>query len=101
MTMFHVVAAAGNSADDLRSLGLYEAASTCEALELCLGQLDEDPVADHDAALRDQEVAELLRREQQQVRDALAEPDVSFIVTLVEAEAHFVRDHDGSVKDAR
>ena len=26
---------------------------------------------------------------------------MSFIVTPVEAEAHFVRDHDGVVKDAR
>ncbi len=100
MTMFHVIAAAGDFADDLRSLGLYQAASAREALELCLGQLDEDPVADHDAALRDQEVAELLCREQRQLRDALAEPDVSFIVTPVEAESHFVRDHDGVVKDA-
>jgi len=32
--------------------------------------------------------------------DALAEPDVSFIVTLVAAEAHFVRDHDGAVRPA-
>jgi hypothetical protein len=46
-------------------------------------------------------VAELLRRDQQQLRDALAEPDVSFIVTPVVVEAHFVRDHDGVVKDAR
>jgi hypothetical protein len=36
-----------------------------------------------------------------QLRDALAEPDVSFIVTPVEAEAHFVRDLDGVVNDAR
>jgi hypothetical protein len=42
----------------------------------------------------------LLRREQRQLRDALAEPDVSFVVTPVDAEAHFVRDHDGIVKDA-
>jgi hypothetical protein len=46
------------------------------------------------------EVAKLLRREQLQLRDALAEPDVSFILTPVEAEAHFVRDHHGEVKDA-
>jgi hypothetical protein len=31
----------------------------------------------------------------------VAEPGVSFIVTPVDAEAHFVRDHDGLVKDAR
>jgi hypothetical protein len=90
----------GDFADDLRSLGLYEAASAREALVWCLAQLQEDPAAGHDAALRDPEVAELLRRDQQQLRDALAEPDVSFIVTPVEAEAHFVRDHDGVVKDA-
>ena len=39
-------------------------------------------------------------REQRELRDALAEPDVSFIVTPVEAEAHFIRDHDGVVRDA-
>jgi hypothetical protein len=43
----------------------------------------------------------LRRDHEQQLRDALAEPDVSFIVTPVEAEAHFVRDLDGVVKDAR
>ena len=42
----------------------------------------------------------MLRRDQQQLRDALAEPDVSFIVTPVAAEAHFVRDHDGEVGPA-
>ena len=49
---------------------------------------------------RDPELAELLRREQQQLRDALAEPDVSFIVTPVEAEAHFMRDYDGEIRSA-
>jgi hypothetical protein len=100
MTRYHVLAAISEFADDLRSLGLYEAASASEALVRCLVQLDEDPVADHDAALRDPELAELPRREQLQLSDALAEPDVSFIVTPVDAEAHFVRDHDGIVKDA-
>ncbi len=100
MTMFHVIAAAGDSADDLRSLGLCEAASAREALVRCLAQLDADPRADYAAARRDPELAELLRQEQQQLRDALAEPDVSFILTPVEAEAHFVRDHNGAVKDA-
>jgi hypothetical protein len=80
---FHVLAAAGDFADEMRSLGLYEAASARKALTRCLAQLDEDPVADHEAALRDPEVAELLRREHLQLRDALAEPDVSFIVTPV------------------
>ncbi len=99
--MFHVLAAAGDTADDLRSVGLYQAASAREALVRCLAQLDEDPVADHKALLRDLEVAELLRREQLQLGTALAEPDVSFIVTPVEAEAHFVCDYDDVVKDAR
>ncbi|TMC03514.1 MAG: hypothetical protein E6J41_27190 [Chloroflexi bacterium] len=100
MTTYHVLAAAGDFADDLRSLGLYDAASAHDALARCLAQLDEDPVAEHEAALRDPELAELLRQDQQQLRDALAEPDVAFIVTPVEAEAHFVRDHDGVVKKA-
>jgi hypothetical protein len=100
MTMFHVLAAVGDSAEELRSLGLHNAASAREALGRCLAGLDEDPVADHNAALCDPELAELLRREQRQLRDALTEPDVWFIVTPVEVEAHFVRDHDGVVKDA-
>lgn len=83
------------------SLGIHEAQSACTALARCLAELDQDSVADQDAA-RDPELAELLRREQQQVRDALAEPDVSFIAThrLVAAEAHFVRDHDGELRPA-
>ena len=100
MTTFHVIAAAGDMADDLRSLGLYEAPSASAALARCFAQLDTDPVPDHAAVLRDPELVELLRRDQQQLRDALAEPDVSFIVTPVEVEAHFVRDHDGEVKPA-
>jgi hypothetical protein len=58
------------------------------------------PSLDHDAALRDPQLAELLRRDQHPLRDALAEPDVSFIVTQVEAEAHFARDLGGIVRDA-
>ena len=42
----------------------------------------------------------MLRRDQQQLRDALAEPDVSFIVTSVAAETHFVCDYDGEIKPA-
>jgi hypothetical protein len=61
MTRYHMLAATGGFADELRSLGLFEVASA---------------------------------------RDALAEPDVEFIVTPVQAEAHFVHDHDGVVKDA-
>ena len=100
MAKFHVLAAAGDSAEEFRSLGLYEAASARDALVRCLAQLHEDPVDDHAAALGDPELAELLRRDQQHLRDVLAELDVSFIVTRVEAEAHFVRDYDGLVKPA-
>jgi hypothetical protein len=46
------------------------------------------------------DVAMLLRLQQRELLKVLAEPDVSFIVTPVEAEAHFVRDHDGVVRDA-
>ena len=98
MTKYHVLAATGDFADELRSLGLHEAASAAAALGRCLAELDEDPVADHEAAVRDPELAELLRRDQQQLRDALAEPDVSFIVTPVAAEVHFSLDHDGEVR---
>ncbi len=45
-------------------------------------------------------VAELLRTEQLQIRQALAEPDVSFIVVPTQAEAHLVRDVDGEIRDA-
>jgi hypothetical protein len=99
MSTYQVLATAGDFADELRSLGLHDATSARDALGRCLAQLDEDPVS-HQDAIRDPELAELLRQDQQQLRTALAEPDVSFIVTPVEAEAHFVRDHDGVVKDA-
>jgi len=98
MTRYHVLAAAGDSADELRSVGLHDAASARDALIQCLAELDDGPIAEYGGALRDPELAELLRREQQQLRDALAEPDVSFMVTPVRAEAHFVRDHGGEVK---
>src|SRR5690349_20306653 len=100
MPKYHVLAAAGDFADELRSLGVHDAATARDALRRCLAELDEDPVADHEAARRDPELAELLRRDQHLLRDALAEPYVSFIVTSVAAEAHFVRDHDGEVRPA-
>lgn len=99
MTIFHVTAAAGDSAEDLRSLGLFEAVSAEDALKLCLPQLDRDPVLEVQGVLPDvEDVAELIRRERRQLRDALAEPDVSFIVVPTEAQAHFVRDLDGVFK---
>jgi hypothetical protein len=100
MRAFHVLATVGDLADDLRSLGVYEGPSARDALVRCLAELEEDPVSDHQVVLRDREVNDLLRREHWQLRDALAEPDVSFIVTPVAAEAHFVRDYDGVIKDA-
>ena len=100
MTKFHVLAAAGDFADELRSLGLHDVASARAALVRCLAQLDDDPVADHEAAGHDSELAELLRHDQEQLRAALAEPDVSFVVTPVDAESHFARDCDGVVKPA-
>ncbi len=54
----------------------------------------------YEAELRDLELADLLRLDQQQLRDALTEPDFAFIVTPVAAEAHFMRDHDGEVRPA-
>src|ERR1041385_6138511 len=80
MTTYHVLAAMGDFADELRALGVHGAVSARDALLGCLAQLDVDPVADQEAAL--------------------PEPDVSYIGTPVDAEAHFVRDHDGLVKDA-
>jgi len=85
MTMFHALAAAGDLIDELRSLGVHEAASAADALVRWLAHLAADPAVDHEAAQRDPEVAELLRREQRELRDALAERDVSFIVTPVGA----------------
>ena len=43
---------------------------------------------------------ELDRRERSELRVALAEPDVSFIVVPVQAETHLVRDFDGVIRDA-
>ena len=47
MTTFHVVAAADDTAEELRSLGVFEAPSARLALEECLAQLERDrpPVA--------------------------------------------------------
>jgi hypothetical protein len=50
MTTYHVLAAAGDFADELRSLGLHEATSARDALDCCLAQLDVGPVADQEAA---------------------------------------------------
>ena len=58
-----MLAAAGEIADELRSLGLHNAVSAHDALIQCLVQLDDDPVADHEAALRDRELADLSRRD--------------------------------------
>ncbi len=46
------------------------------------------------------DVMELLRLERLNLREALAEPDVSFIVVPIQAETHLVRDLDGAIKDA-
>jgi hypothetical protein len=73
-------------ADGLRSLGLYDAATARDGLDRCLAQHEDCPIDDQEAA-RNPELAELLRRGQRQLHDALAEPDVSFIVTPVAAEA--------------
>jgi hypothetical protein len=64
MTTFHVLAAVGDMADDLRSLGVYEAASARDALDRCLAELETDPLPDHQVVLRDREVNDLLRRDQ-------------------------------------
>lgn len=101
MTTYHVIAAAGDAAEDLRSLGSFETASARMALEACLAHLERDPVANVDPELVGLDgVAELFRVEQHHLREALAEPDVSYIVVPTEAEAHFVRDFDGNVEEA-
>jgi hypothetical protein len=101
MTTYHVIAAAGDAAEDLRSLGIFDAPSARLALHVCLGQLDRDPLIDFEHEdLRIHGVADLLRAECIQLRQALDEPDVSFIVVPTEAEAHLVRDVDGEIKDA-
>ncbi len=100
MTMFHLIAASGDSADDLLSLGVYESAVPRADLEKCLAERATHPVVDRAAVLNDPAVAQLLHREQEQLRAALAEPEVSFIVTPADTETHFVPDHDGVVKDA-
>ena len=101
MTTFHVVAAAGDTAEELRSLGVFEAPSARLALEACLAQLDHEPADDGVSGLVDwDDVTELLRIERLKLREALAEPDVSFIVVPIRAETHLVRDFDGAIKDA-
>ena len=98
---FHVVAAAGDTAEELRSLGVFEASSARLALAACLSHLDHDPTEDGVSGLvGPDDVMELLRLERLNLREALAEPDVSFIVVPIQAETHLVRDLDGAIKDA-
>jgi hypothetical protein len=46
MTTFHVVADAGDTAEELRSLGGFEAPSARLALDGCLAHVDHDPADD-------------------------------------------------------
>jgi hypothetical protein len=102
MDTYHVMAAAGDLAEDLRSLGLFEAGSAREALECCLTQL-EKPIVESVGVppeLRE-DLAELLDQERRQLCEQLREPDVSFIVVATASEVHLVRDRDGQVEDVR
>jgi hypothetical protein len=96
MTTYHVLAAIGHFADDHRSLGVFEADSARDALDRCLAEHDQDPELGGAPA----EVAELACEEHRQLRDQLHEPGACFIVTPIAAEAHFMRDHAGVVREA-
>ncbi len=96
MGRYHVLAAIGEAAEDHRSLGVLEAGSAREALDRCLLGIEGDPDLDGvppDLVFR-------ARQEWLQLQEQVRQPDAYFIVTPVEAEAHFVRDRDGQVRDA-
>lgn len=64
---------AGDSTEDLRSLGVFEGPSARLALEACLALLARDP-ADHSTGLvDDDDLMELLRIEQLQLRPSTPE----------------------------
>jgi hypothetical protein len=96
MTTYHVLAAIGDFADDHHSLGILEADSAPAALERCLAEHDQDP----DLGGAPADVAELAREEHRRLRGQLHEPGACFIVTPVAAEAHFMRDQAGVVREA-
>jgi hypothetical protein len=96
MAAYHVLAAIGDTADDHRSLGVFEAGSAAEALGRCLADQEREPDL-HGAPL---DLIDAAREEHERIRRQLAEPDACFIVVPVSAESHFVRDHAGVVRDA-
>jgi hypothetical protein len=67
-------------------------------LRLCLRDIDDDQVSC--TGVLPPDVTGALERERQLLRERLRQPDMYFIVTAVAAELHFVRDHDGEVRDA-
>jgi hypothetical protein len=100
MTVFHVLAAAGEFADELRSLGLYDAPSAHQALVRCLGQLDDDPVGDHEAARRDPKIAELARPSKSSCATRWASPTCRSSSCRWRRRRTFMRDYNGEVKPA-
>ncbi len=96
MPVYHVLAAIGDFADDHRSLGVFEAASAREALVHCLHEYDQDPKFEGVPA----DVAAVGLADHRRLRRQLHEVGAYFVVCPVEAEAHFLRDHDGEVRDA-
>lgn len=92
MITFHVIAASGDAAEDLRSLGPFKAPSARLALQACLAQLDRDPVGDFGAQLLEMRgLDDLLRIERLRIREAIDEPDVSYIVVPTAAETYLIR----------
>jgi hypothetical protein len=96
MGRYHVLAAIGEAAEDHRSLGVLEAGSAREALDSCLDELDGDPDLDGVPS----QLAFRAHQEWVRLREQVHQPDAYFIVTPVEAEAHFVRDRQGEIRDA-
>lgn len=96
MTTYHVLATIGHFADDHRSLGVFETNSARDPLGRCLAAHDQDP----DLGGAPADVADLAREEHRQLRGQLHEPGACFIVTPLAAEAHFMRDQAGVVREA-
>ena len=98
MPRYHVMAGLPDSAEDLRSLAVVEAASPRLAIQRCQFHIDDGRLLIHDRL--PVQLADALRAELDQLRERLREPGMYLVVTPVAAESHFIVDDAGAVREA-
>lgn len=98
MTRYHVVAGLPDSAEELHSLAVVEAASPDLAIQRCLHDIDDGCAMGGDPL--PPRIADALRREHAFLRQRLREPGTYLVVTPVAAETHFMVDDDGVARAA-